>query len=273
MHGKVVVVTGAAGGIGSGLVAQLLDAGATVWGWDRDEMALKRIEEEASKQGKDFHASVVDVSQLNALREAREHVLSESGKIDIWINNAGVAYMGDFLKMKWEELETTYNVNFLAAVRGTRLALEHMEDRGTGCIVNIASVAGHLPAPFLSAYAATKHGLVGLTRSLRQELKLKSSSVKTLLVCPGFVNTAMIAKGQKAGFPEWLSWTLGTTNQVAASILTAIQKEKEEIYPTWNGRAMLAMNKVIPERLSLEPSKMAMAPSFKDYLLNRYKEK
>ena len=145
-----------------------------------------------------------------------------------------------------------------------------MENQGTGTLVNMASIAGHLSAPYMSAYCTTKHAVVGFTRAIREELRLQDSPIKVVLVSPGFVDTSMIARGEKHGFPEWLRWTLSTPEKVAKEILTGIRVGEEELFPTQNGKWMLRAYRHFPKS-TMKSSKMLLTRSLKDFLLNRYK--
>ena len=265
---KVVVVPGAAGGIGTCLVKELLDLGATVWGLDLDEAALQRLSETHRKFGRTFFYKPTDVSSESVLKKTRDEILSQSKEIHVWINNAGISGLGDFQSSTQEGFERVIQINLNGVVLGTRLALERMEHVGFGTIVNVASIAGHLAAPYLSAYCASKHGVVGFTRSLREELSLKHSPVKIVLVSPGFVDTKIIEKGTDHGFPDWLNFLLSTPAATAKEIVTALVHDKEEVIPTLNGKLMFAAHRIFP-RTTLKGSKVLLSKSFKDLLLMR----
>lgn len=268
LTGKVVVITGAAGGIGKALSQAFLSSGATVWALDQNTTALKRLEKEAEKYSEPIQTLKVDVSNYDDLQSALKEITDKTPAIHYWVNNAGVSGLGDFMEKSIEDFETILKINLNGVVIGTRLAIEHMEKLGRGTIVNVASVAGHISAPYLCAYSASKHGVVGFTRALRQELKLKDCPIKLLLVSPGFVDTQMIQKGTPAGFPEWLSSVLSTPEDVAHEMLKGITRDREEIFPTWNGKALLKMYRLFPT-FTTRSSRILLAKSFKDLLLLR----
>lgn len=262
------MITGAAGGIGTCLVKEFLDFGATVWGLDLDKEALEKLAENHKKYGKNFFPWCTDVSSEAKLREARDEILTKSKDIHIWINNAGVSGLGDFQSSTQESFERVIQINLNGVVLGTRLALERMEHAGFGTIVNIASVAGHIAAPYLSAYSASKHGVVGFTRALREELHLKQSPVKTLLASPGFVDTKIIEKGTDYGFPEWLNFLLATPLKTAREIIVALEKGKEEVIPSLNGKMIFTASRLLPN-LTLQSSRVLLSKSLKDLVLLR----
>lgn len=268
MTGKIVVITGAAGGIGRALSQAFLSSGATVWALDQNTNGLKQLEKEGEKYSEPIQTLKVDVSNYDDVKSAIKEITAKTPAIHYWINNAGVSGLGDFMEKPFEDFEATLKVNLNGVVIGTRLAIEHMEKLGRGTVVNVASVAGHMSAPYLCAYSASKHAVVGFTRALRQELKLKDCPIKLLLVSPGFVDTQMIQKGTKEGFPEWLSSVLSTPDDVAHEILKGVSKEQEEIFPTWNGKALLKMYRLFPA-ITTKSTKILLAKSFKDLLLLR----
>jgi len=266
---KAAVVTGAAGGIGSALCEQLLQEGYTVWALDYNQKALEALGDSLAKFNRILKTRAIDITVESQIREVIETIASESHQISIWVNNAGVSGIGHFTDASTETLRRIVDVNLTAVITSTRLILEKMEFQGSGVIVNIASVAGHLASPYLAAYASTKHGVVGFTRSLEIELQLKTSGVRTLLVSPGFVETQMVTEAGKFSFPEWLSFCLATPQAVARAIVAGIRQEKREIFPSWNGKMLLALNKMVPG-MSRRGSKLLVSKSLKDYFLNRF---
>jgi short-subunit dehydrogenase len=267
--GKNIVITGAASGIGKSLVFRLLREKAVVWAWDRDAEGLKLAEKESRKIGGELYTRVVDVTDTASLEQATRETVQTAERIHIWVNNAGISGLGDFAAQSDSTFEKVLDVNLRAVVRGTRLALSHMEQMGAGTVVNMASVAGFVPAPYLAAYSASKHAVVGFTRALREELRLKSSSVRMVLVSPGFVDTGMLEPNSPLGFPPWLSWAVSDVETVSSDIVTALRRGKEEVMPTWNGRLMVEMHKWMP-KATRRSARMLLTRSFRDFLLSRY---
>jgi all-trans-retinol dehydrogenase (NAD+) len=266
---KGVVVTGGAHGIGKALVNKLLEEGARVVALDINAPGLAALQDDADKFALPLQTVKVDLADSADLESAYARCLEILGPIDIWINNAGVNGTGDFTELSLEEFEKVVGVNFVSLTRATRLALTGMNAAGRGLIVNMASVAGIVEAPLMSAYVATKHAVVGFTRALQAELELKDSPTRTLLVCPGFVDTGIIEKGSKMGFPDWLSWMLSTPDTVAAAVVRGIKAGESEIVPTMSGKLMLGMYKTA-RRTTVKSSRVLLAKSWKDVLLNRY---
>lgn len=266
---RIWVVTGAASGIGRELVKRLLSFQAVVWAVDVDEGQLRSLDDEAKRYGASLFTSVLDVTDFSAVRDFIKEVQSKSRRIDIWINNAGIQKVGALTDQDPVFFDAVMSVNFGSVVSICRELVKVMEAQGEGTILNMASVAGHVPAPFMSAYVASKHAVVGFTRSLRAELELLKSPVRCVMASPGFVDTAIIEKGAHSGFPEWLSWLLSKPDTCALEILEGLVKGKNEIDPTINGKAMTAAFKLLPQ-LTVKSSRVLLTRSLSDVLFNRY---
>ncbi len=268
--GRVFVVTGAAGGIGRSLVKRLLKDKAVVWALDLSSEALVSLVRDATRDGAELRTITADVSCEEGLRAAVSQIVKKDSRIDVWINNAGLSGLGDFSRTSADRFSKVMEVNFGGVVCGTRVALEHMELKGGGCIVNMGSVAGFVPAPYLSAYSASKHAVVGFTRALREELRLKQSGVRLVLVSPGFVDTGMLNSGEEGlKFPNWLKWAVSPPSAVTEAIVKALRSGEVEVVPTWNGRLMQGMHTLFPTTTRKSAS-LLLARNFRDWVLNRY---
>ena len=235
---RVWVVTGAASGIGLEMVRALIECRAVVWALDLDKEALQTLATEATQGGHDVHTVVVDVTNHERVVEVVAEIVKKSRKIDVWINNAGVQKIGPFVTQEPQIFSKIMRINFDAVVDITRLMLQQMDHQGDGVILNMASVAGHVPAPFMTSYVASKHAVIGFSRALRAELVLMKSPVRCAIASPGFVNTGIIERGQESGFPEWLSWLLANPRDCAREILAELADGNDEIEPTLGGKAM-----------------------------------
>jgi NAD(P)-dependent dehydrogenase (short-subunit alcohol dehydrogenase family) len=180
MAERHAVVTGATRGIGWAIARRLAEDGVRVTLIGRD---MKKLVERASSIGADFQAC--DLTD----GEAVTATFAEIGPADMLINNAGIAESAPFLKSDDAQFQRMFDVNVLGAVRCTRAALPAMLDAGWGRIVNVASTAGLHGFGYIAAYAASKHALVGVTRSLALEVAKRGVTVNA--VCPGYVETDM----------------------------------------------------------------------------------
>lgn len=266
---KHVVVTGAASGIGKSLTEQFAKNGAHVYALDLDKKRLSELTAWADSMDYSIEPVCVDVTSTAEIQSFIEKMESKKIRIDTWVNGAAISGVGEFQALTPEQFDRVMDVNLHSVVKSTRLALKHMQKNGFGWIVNMASVAGFVPAPMMSAYNLTKHAIVGFTRSLQLEMRMTGSPVKLMLVSPGFVETEIINKGATLGFPNWLSPILAKPETVATDIISALRSGKQEITPTLNGKVMMSMNRLFPKFLS-KNSKVLLTKSWKDLLLNRY---
>lgn len=266
--GQTVVITGATGALGSALVRNLVDKKAVVVALDRDAAGLALLGEEVEKSGAEFHAIKCDLLNRDEVSWALNTIAERFPRVDIWINNAGVTTIGSFLEQSEENWERVVELNFLSVVRLTRHALRMMQKQGKGTIVNLASVAGAVPAAWMTAYTASKHAVVGFTRALQEELRQQTQSVELVLVTPGFFESQLIVS-ERASFPEWLRPILGTPKAVARDVLAAIQSGRRETTPTLNGKVLLRLYKTFP-RMVTRSSMVLLTRRPLDILLNRY---
>ena len=168
LDGKVAIVTGAAQGIGRAIAERLLNSGAQVWLWDRDEHVLA---ETVAQLGKNAGSRCVDVSAFENVIAAVQTVADAAGQIDIMVNNAGISgvntTVADYPVDEWQRV---IEINLNGVFYGCKAVVPHMIARGYGRIVNMASVAGKEGNPNASAYSASKAGVIALTKSLGKEL-------------------------------------------------------------------------------------------------------
>ncbi|MDQ1477358.1 MAG: 3-oxoacyl-[acyl-carrier protein] reductase [Actinomycetota bacterium] len=188
----MVVVTGAASGMGRAIAHLFADEGASVAVTDRDADGVNRVVDEITGADGDAAGWVLDVADADAIVGAVDEIASRLGPVDILVNDAGVsipaAITADDFEPAWA---ATLTINLTAQVRMIRACLPHLARNRTGRVVNIASTEGLGATPFLSPYTVSKHGVVGLTRSLACELGPMGVTVNC--ICPGPISTGMTA--------------------------------------------------------------------------------
>lgn len=256
---KNVVITGVCGGIGQAMLHQFLRKGFRVIGVDIQEKGLQKL---LDTHGEHFVPYRADLLQRDKRKALSQEILDDWGVPQIWINNAGIAEIEEFVNCSEAAFDRVMEINFNASVDLTRFWLPLMRNLDRGKIVNIASCAGHMPVPQLSSYAASKHAVVGFTQSLQQELKSEHSRVKMILVSPGFVNTQIIRLGQDKGFPSILSFVPESPERCAQEIVQGVLRGKSFIAPTINGKLLLGLNRISPEMTRLS-SHLLVAPQLK----------
>ncbi len=218
LTGKVALVTGATGGIGAAIAKALHARGATVALSGTREAVLAELKAELGERAEIFTANLSDRASVDALVPAVEAAL---GKIDILVNNAGITRDNLFMRMKDEEWDQVLEVNLTSGFRLVRSALKGMMKRRTGRIVGITSVVGVTGNPGQGNYAAAKAGMIGMSKSLAQEVASRNITVNC--IAPGFIETPMthvLNDKQKEGILGAVpAGRLGSADEIAAAVV------------------------------------------------------
>ena len=193
---QFVAITGSAGGLGVEFTTQFIKKGFQVIGIDINQDKLSKMEDHYKGH---FHSYTCDISKQDNLLKVCNEIYQHFGVPKYWFNNAGIAYMKSFSQISPEEFDETININLMALVNATRFWIEKMEEKKEGTIVNLSSIAGHVPSPVLTSYTTSKFAIVGFTQSVQLELEMKKSTVKLVLVTPGLVETNIKKAGEKEG--------------------------------------------------------------------------
>jgi len=189
---RLAVVTGAARGIGRAIVFELLRQGRLVAGLDIVEDQLKDLEQAVKEAGFEVVTHCLDITKTDKLTEVLDSLADEYGGIGILVNNAGITRDKLMIQMDDEDFDKVMNVNLRAAFAATRVAARSMIRNKFGRIVNISSVAGVMGQAGSANYAASKAGLIGMTKSIAREIGKKG--VTANCIAPGFIQTDMTAK-------------------------------------------------------------------------------
>jgi len=176
-EGKVAAITGAASGIGRALALDLVSRGTAVALSDVDEVGLAETVTMCEGRGVKVTSARVDVASKDAVFAWADAVVAEHGRVDLVVNNAGVALADDIESMTYDDLEWLININFWGVVHGTKAFLPHLRANGSGHIVNLSSVFGLISVPSQSAYNAAKFAVRGFTDALRMELEIAGGDV------------------------------------------------------------------------------------------------
>ena len=218
--GQTAAITGAARGIGRATAQAMIAQGMRVAIGDVDFDAAQKT---ASELGATAVALPLDVTTRESFGAFLDSAEEQLGPLDVLVNNAGIAPVGEFARESDAVLARVLEVNVAGTARGCKLALERMLPRASGHIVNVSSGLGRTPSPGIVSYSASKHAIVGLTESLR--IELEGTGVELHLILPNLIGTDMAAgvKGLR-GVP------MNTSEDVAAAIVNVLQTGRREAY-------------------------------------------
>lgn len=217
LTGKAALVTGSTRGIGRAIAALLAESGARVGVVGRDRATAERVAAELSPEARGFSCDMADVASVNALVEEAEQTF---GAVDILVNNAGVTRDNILLRLKDDDWDAVLDANLRGAFAAIRAVSRGMMKRRWGRIINIASVVGLVGNKGQANYAASKAGLIGLTKSVAKEYA--SRNILANAVAPGFIDTAMTAamteEAKKTLFAQIPLERFGTPEDVAGIV-------------------------------------------------------
>ncbi len=266
LSSKHIVITGAAGGIGRELVLILLKKKATILALDINELALKNLEKTCEDKGYKIETMTVDVTQKQDFEKVFKTLKEKKVFPDIWINNAGINYPKAFDELSEEMFEKIMKVNLDGIILGSRTALRLMKEAQKGMIVNVASLAGHLPSAFMTAYVASKYAVVGFTRALQMELKQQQLPVHAMLVSPAFADTPIMKTNKEFQFPSFLKWCITSPKKVAMGLVKGIEKNAEEVFPGLSCKMLHTLYKNSPKPVFNFVNRLATARNWKELI-------
>jgi len=242
----VVVITGASSGIGKASARQFAEKGARLVLAARRKNVLDDLVDELEEQGVEAIAVEADVSNSNDVQQIAKRAIQEFGRIDVWVNNAGVGAVGRFDEIPLAEHEQLIKTNLMGVIYGASAALKHFRKRRQGVLINVASVEGKQAFAYHASYAASKHAIVGLSSALRQELSVnKERNIYVCTVMPSAINTPFFRHaanhtGKKVVAPP----PVYAPEQVADTIVKLAWSPEEEAYVGGLGRLMGAQSRV-----------------------------
>jgi 3-oxoacyl-[acyl-carrier protein] reductase len=220
LEGQVAFVTGGATGIGRAIAVTLSGRGALVAIFARNQARAAEAAAALQSAGGEAASFETDVSRSDSVEAAFESALARFGRVDVLVNNAGITRDGVFLRMSDDAWQQVLDTNLGGAFRCSRAVARVMMKARYGRIVNVSSVVGRMGNAGQANYAASKAGLLGLTKSLARELASRNVTVNA--VCPGFIDTDMTAALPEAARAELMAriplGRLGTTSEVAEVI-------------------------------------------------------
>ena len=234
---RVAAITGAGSGIGRALAKDLARRGTHLALADIDEVGLAETVTQCEGAGVKVTAAAVDVADRAAVQAWADQVVDEHGRVNLVVNNAGVALGATVEGMAYADLEWLMGINFWGVVHGTKAFLPHLKATGEGHIVNLSSVFGLISIPSQSAYNAAKFAVRGFTDALRMELEVERCGVSCTTIHPGGIKTniarnarmddsvaALAGRGDAAAEFDRLLMT--SPEKAARQILTAVARNR-----------------------------------------------
>ena len=251
---QVIVITGASSGIGLATALTAAEKGATVVMLARSEQTLAEIAEEIRASGGHALALTVDVGDADAVAEAVDRIIAEFGRIDTWVNNAGVSIYGSLDEIGLEDARRLFDTNFWGVVHGSLAALPHLR-RENGALINVGSEVSEAVVPLQGMYTASKHAVKGFTDALRVEVEnVDRSGMSVVLIQPTAVNTPFPehARNYMSREPKLPDPQIDPA-QVAAAIIEAAQSGGRDIKVGSMARLNVMASRLMPrvaDRLS-----------------------
>lgn len=225
---KVVVITGASGGIGAAAAEKLADRGASVVLVARREDVLLAV---AARCRGRAHCIVADVTRRDEVRRVVHESLERHRRIDVCVNNVGQGITRVPSELTDDDVDAMMLINVKTALYGIQEVLPHFKERGTGQVINISSMLGRMPqALFRSAYNGSKHFLNALTANLRTELQQSHPGIVISLVSPGVVRTEFGTNAIHGGPPSYALPDSQSPDEVAEVIADVIESPRPDVY-------------------------------------------
>jgi NADP-dependent 3-hydroxy acid dehydrogenase YdfG len=226
IEGKVIVITGASSGIGEATARLLAERGARVVVGARRTERLERLVAEITKAGGSARFRAVDVTSSQDTQALVDFAKAEFGRVDVLVNNAGVMPLSPMTELKVEEWDRMIDVNIRGVLHGIAAVLPDMKARGSGQIVNVASIGAHVVVPTGAVYCATKYAVSAISEGLRQE----NPDVRVTTISPGVVATELgndISDASAKGLLADLRKKSLTPDAIARAIAYAVEQPDE----------------------------------------------
>jgi short-subunit dehydrogenase len=251
IEGNVVLITGASQGIGAACASEFARAGASLSLTARSEDGLKKAAPSEAL------VTAGDVTSDSDRRRIVDRTLERFGKIDILINNAGAGLYMPSWNAPVEEARWLMELNFFAVLALTQLVVPQMRARRDGMIVNVSSVAGKVPLPWMTLYSASKYALGALTEGLGMELR--RDGIRAMTVCPGYVKTAFQENAHGGRVPEGVSRTRRfaiTAEECARAIRRGIERDARTVVTPWAAWLLVVAMRVAPGLVTAQMAAM-----------------
>jgi short-subunit dehydrogenase len=247
IRGKVVVITGASSGFGKGVALKAADQGATVVLAARRTELIEAVAAEINSRGGNALAVTTDVSREEDMERLAQAALARYGRIDVWINNAGIGALGAFDEIPLADHHRVIEVNLNGAITGSHIALREFRRQNRGTLINVGSVSSEIPFPYYASYAASKHGVLGLGLSLYQELRAQGArDIHVSTILPFAADTPWFdhAAHYNGRAPRMV--LMDPADKVVDAIVGAISHPRKQISVGFKARLAVASHRLLP---------------------------
>jgi short-subunit dehydrogenase len=256
LAGKVTVVTGASMGIGEAIAKVFANHGAGVVLLSRDAGRAEAARQRVGSAERTI-ALACDVRNREEIDRVIGLTMHHFNRIDVWINNAGRGHLGSIANAEMATVRDTFETNLFGAIGAMQAVIPIMKQQGGGTIINISSVAGHIPLPFHSVYSGTKFALNAIGKGCR--IELKASGINVLTVCPGYVRTDFGANAVRRGEQKQVrpaSIRGISPERVARAVLRGCLQGKREVVVPWYMHPMIKLYQLFPGLVEWGMSRM-----------------
>ena len=253
---QTIVITGASSGIGRETALQMADKGASVVLAARNEEALQEVARQVRERGGTPLVVVTDVALWEQVSRLADEALTRFGRIDTWVNNAGISEYATIDDIPVPEMERIIQVNLLGTMYGVKAALPVMKRQGAGTIVNVGSGLGVRSIPLQGTYCTSKHAIKGFTEALRMELAHDHPNIHATLILPAAINTPFYksARSRMGGRPKPMP-PLYEARTVAEAIVFAAEHPRRDVYVGSASKSLAVLE--------------SLAPSVTDFVMSR----
>jgi short-subunit dehydrogenase len=245
MEGKVVVITGASMGIGEAIAKVFANRGARVVMLSRDAARAETARQRIGHAERTI-AMACDVRQREEIDRALALTLHNFGRVDVWVNNAGVGIRDTVADAEPSALRELFETNLFGAITSMQAVVPAMRNTGGGAIINISSVAGHLPVPYMAIYSASKFAMNAIGKGAR--LELRRDHINVLTVCPGYVRTGfgehVVANRQGNVRPKAVRGV--SAERVAEAAYRGYLAGKREVVVPWTMIPVIKLYQLFP---------------------------
>ena len=245
MDGKVVVVTGASMGIGEAIAKVFVDAGARVVLLSRDAGRAEAARQRVGHAERTL-ALACDVCKRDEIDRALALTVQNFHRVDVWVNNAGVGIRDSVAEMETSALRELFETNFFGTIACMQAVVPVMRKNGGGSIINISSVAGHIPVPYMAIYSASKFAMNAIGKGARMELK--RDNINVLTVCPGYINTDFTAHlvADRKGAVRAPAVRGITAERVARATYRGYRANRREVVVPWTMIPAIKLYQLFP---------------------------